>query len=75
MLVTSILVTCIWGSIIINTCLYVIASLPKAAHSTKGLGKFAPDAKSYVKLDNDVLVPIGKVKKSGHSDSDLLYNE
>lgn len=38
---------------------YNADNLPKGKHSTKGLGKTAPDLSSYIKHDN-YYIPIGK---------------
>ncbi|XP_044760388.1 poly [ADP-ribose] polymerase [Coccinella septempunctata] len=52
-----------------------IEKLPSGKHSTKGLGKTAPDPKGSKKL-GDVEVPLGKpAKMSGLDDGHLLYNE
>ncbi|XP_045461901.1 poly [ADP-ribose] polymerase [Harmonia axyridis] len=52
-----------------------IEKLPSGKHSTKGLGKTAPDPKQSKKLE-DVEVPLGKpIKISGLDGGHLLYNE
>ena len=57
---------------------YDADKLPANKSSTKGLGKSEPDKKEWIKIDNDVTVPIGKIistdsnNKNGYS---LLYNE
>ncbi|KAK9891936.1 hypothetical protein WA026_017419 [Henosepilachna vigintioctopunctata] len=52
-----------------------IEKLPPGKHSTKGLGKTAPDPKEFKKLD-DVEVPLGKpIQVPGLDRGHLLYNE
>lgn len=52
-----------------------VEKLPSGKHSTKGLGKTAPDPKGSKKL-GDVEVPLGKpMKISGLDNGHLLYNE
>lgn len=47
---------------------------PKGTQSTKGLGKYIPDPKETIKLQDGIQVPLGKPVDSGVK-SDLLYNE
>ncbi|PNF21175.1 Poly [ADP-ribose] polymerase [Cryptotermes secundus] len=52
-----------------------IKKLPKDKHSTKGLGRTAPDPKGSVLREDGVEVPAGKGVSVGHNDVSLLYNE
>ena len=52
-----------------------IEKLPKGKHSTKGVGKTAPDPNEKTTIDG-AEVPYGKgIKQSGLDHTDLLYNE
>ncbi len=44
-------------------------------HSTKGVGRWAPEEKEAIHLDDGTLVPLGKLKDTKISDSSLIYNE
>ena len=55
---------------------YHADKLPKNKHSTKGLGKTAPDAKGTIKLEDDTQVPLGKGQAADcPPNCYLLYNE
>jgi poly [ADP-ribose] polymerase len=54
---------------------YDAHNLPPGKHSTKGVGKFTTNPATWMKLDNGTIVPVGKVIKSEHASSTLLYNE
>ncbi len=62
-------------------CLYPAAfSRPPPKHnkgklSTKGLGRTAPDPTQQISLPNGTIVPLGKGKNTGISDTSLQYNE
>ncbi|EFA82774.1 polyADP-ribosyltransferase [Heterostelium album PN500] len=47
---------------------------PSGKHSTKALGMAAPDAKENKKIDNDITIPVGKIKNTGLSTS-CSHNE
>jgi len=51
------------------------ANLPAGKHSTKGVGRTAPDADEARIIDGDVVVPMGKAKNTGVQGGALLYNE
>jgi len=51
-----------------------VEKLPTGFHSTKGLGKTAPDPASVKEIDGSV-VPIGVGVKDTNLKTDLLYNE
>ena len=50
---------------------YNAHNLPEGYHSTRGLGKSAPEGGEMV---DDVLVPNGPLAPTGISDSPLMYN-
>lgn len=52
-----------------------IKKLPNDKHSVKGLGKTYPDPSEAKKLEDGVVVPIGKPIEDSKLKSDLLYNE
>lgn len=52
-----------------------ISKLPDGKHSTKGIGKTAPDPTMSVTRSDGVLVPLGKPKVDEALRSSLLYNE
>lgn len=52
-----------------------IKKLPNDKHSVKGLGKTYPDPSEAKKLEDGVVVPIGKPVEDSKMASDLLYNE
>ncbi|KAL0486628.1 poly ADP-ribose polymerase [Acrasis kona] len=56
-----------------------VMDLPNQNHqSTKGVGRQHPDPKDYVKIENDVVVPLGKmIDQEGHGGkiNALMYNE
>jgi len=54
---------------------YNAANLPPGTLSTKGCGKSAPPPNSYIKIDGDIQVPIGKGEPSDVKNGSLLYNE
>ena len=49
--------------------------LPKGKHSTKGLGKTAPEKLEFVQWRDQIVVPCGKPVRSDVRASELLYNE
>ena len=53
--------------------------LPKGTHSTKGLGKVAPDPKKVKKLEDGTIVPMGPSVNTGIEKDNpgwcLQYNE
>ena len=49
--------------------------LPAGKHSTKGLGRTAPDPSEAYTTDEGVVIPMGKGEKSSVDKSSLLYNE
>ena len=57
---------------------YNASSLPKGKHSTKGMGKTAPDTKNQVKLTDGTVVPMGPGVATNVNNSGgftLAYNE
>jgi poly [ADP-ribose] polymerase 1 len=52
-----------------------IAKLPLGKHSTKGVGRTAPDQKGSIFTEDGVEIPMGKGVDSGRSRTALLYNE
>ncbi|XP_074645175.1 poly [ADP-ribose] polymerase 1-like [Tubulanus polymorphus] len=52
-----------------------ITKLPKGKHSTKGLGRTAPDSSQSYTTDDGVVIPMGKGVDSKVDGSSLLYNE
>ena len=55
---------------------YNANKLPANKSSTKGLGKSEPNRKQWVKIENDVLLPIGDIVSKDNTNSyTLLYNE
>ncbi|KAK7277759.1 hypothetical protein RJT34_22776 [Clitoria ternatea] len=57
------------------TAKYDADKLPEGKLSTKGLGGTAPDFSKARKLEDGVIVPLGKPKKNLRIKGDLLYNE
>ncbi|KAI8759281.1 poly [ADP-ribose] polymerase 2, partial [Biomphalaria glabrata] len=53
---------------------YSANSLPKGRHSVKGVGRVAPDPKTFVKLPDGLTVPVGKAVNVANT-SVLNYNE
>ena len=57
---------------------YNADKLPSNKSSTKGLGRSEPNKKEWVKIENDINIPLGNIistdssNKNGYS---LLYNE
>jgi len=51
-----------------------VEKLPPGFHSTKGLGKTAPDATNVKEIDG-ATVPVGCGVKDSDLQTDLLYNE
>lgn len=49
--------------------------LPEGCDSVKGVGKSTTDPKTHVKIEDDLLVPIGKQAPNKGVKSQLLYNE
>jgi len=54
---------------------YNAGTLPPGKLSTKGVGKTAPAHSSYIKVDGDVHVPIGKGEPTNIKQGSLLYSE
>lgn len=57
---------------------YDANKLPTGKHSTKGLGKFEPDKKEWITLDDGCVVPCGKLIPTGVQNTQgytLMYNE
>ncbi|KAJ9171804.1 hypothetical protein P3X46_015118 [Hevea brasiliensis] len=54
---------------------YDADKLPHGKLSTKGVGATAPDLSGAKKLEDGVIVPLGKPKKQGGPKGTLLYNE
>lgn len=52
-----------------------ISKLPAGKHSTKGLGRTAPDPAGQLVTDKGVVVPKGQAKPTSVSHTSLLYNE
>ena len=52
-----------------------IEKLPKGKHSTKGLGKTAPDPANTYTTPEGVAIPMGKGMQSSITNTSLLYNE
>ncbi len=52
-----------------------ISKLPSGKHSTKGLGRTAPDPSQALIQRDGVVVPLGKGMPSSITHSSLLYNE
>ena len=51
-----------------------VDKLPAGKHSTKGLGRTAPDPDGHC-LSDDVVIPCGKGSSTSISNTSLLYNE
>lgn len=49
--------------------------LPEGCDSVKGVGKSTTDPKTHTKIEDDILVPIGKQVPNKGVKSQLLYNE
>ncbi len=62
------------GEMYERTSAEYVQKLPKGKHSTKGIGKTAPDAGEKGDIDG-AEVPYGKGSKAADLKSDLLYNE
>lgn len=54
---------------------HFVKKLPDDKHSVKGTGKTYPHPDEAHKLDDGVIVPIGKPVEDQKIASDLLYNE
>ena len=52
-----------------------ISKLPPGKHSTKGLGRTAPDPSMYKTTDTGAIIPLGKGTSSTVQHTSLLYNE
>lgn len=52
-----------------------VSKLPAGKHSTKGLGRTAPDPAGQLVTDSGVVVPKGRGQPSTVTDTSLLYNE
>ena len=52
-----------------------ITQLPKGKHSTKGVGRTAPDPAGGYTTPDGTLIPMGKGVNNFHQTSSLLYNE
>ena len=52
-----------------------VNQLPVGKHSTKGLGRTAPDSTSYKKTESGAIIPLGKGRPSSANHTSLLYNE
>jgi len=52
-----------------------ITKLPPGKHSTKGIGRTAPDPAMTVKLDDGLEIPLGPGVTTSHQATSLLYNE
>ena len=54
---------------------YNASNLPKGKHSTKGLGRQAPNMKQKHQMSSGAVVPLGKPKDTNVKDGWLRYNE
>lgn len=52
-----------------------VTALPQGKHSTRGLGIHTPDIDTHVEIDNNVIVPIGKLQPSDATGKSLQYDE
>lgn len=52
-----------------------VTKLPTGKHSTKGVGRTAPDPKESLTVEDGIEIPAGKGIDCGISRSSLLYNE
>ena len=52
-----------------------ITSLPAGKHSTKGIGRTAPDPASNYVSESGAVIPMGKGTTSSSRNTSLLYNE
>ncbi len=52
-----------------------VRALPQGKHSTRGLGIHTPDLDTHVEIDNNVIVPIGKLLPTDASGKSLQYDE
>lgn len=52
-----------------------VEKLPAGKHSVKGVGKTQPNPKEAIKTENDIIVPLGKLKTNNKLQTSLLYNE
>ncbi|XP_077218196.1 poly(ADP-ribose) polymerase isoform X2 [Tasmannia lanceolata] len=57
------------------TANYNADQLPPGKLSTKGIGGTAPDSSEFQKLEDGVVVPLGKPKEQAGPKGSLLYNE
>jgi poly [ADP-ribose] polymerase len=53
---------------------YYAANLPADKHSTKGLGRVAPEAKNEIKTKDGVVIPMGPGEPTGIMGTHLQYN-
>jgi hypothetical protein len=63
------------GDMYERTSAEYVTKLPDGKHSTKGVGRTAPDPKDSLVTDDGVEIPIGKGIDVGMNKSSLLYNE
>lgn len=54
---------------------YYASNLPPGKHSTKGMGKTAPNPDNAVKLEDGVIVPMGPGENTSTLGCSLQYNE
>lgn len=52
-----------------------VERLPAGKHSTKGLGRTAPDPTAAHTTKDGVVIPMGKGQQSSVTNTSLLYNE
>lgn len=52
-----------------------VEKLPAGKHSTKGIGKTAPDPSNSYTTDEGVVIPMGKGMQDASTKTSLLYNE
>ncbi|CAH8493254.1 unnamed protein product [Dicrocoelium dendriticum] len=74
-----------WTPVSLGTCnqLYQACStadnLPTGKHSVKGVGKMSPDERTWINMDDGLVIPVGKmISMEGTLDSNLLalqFNE
>eukprot|EP01084_Bolivina_argentea_P299138 515620_1 len=54
---------------------YYAGDLPNGKSSTKGVGKTAPNKKTWITTENGCVIPSGKGERDDDLQSSLLYNE
>ncbi len=52
-----------------------VTQLPAGKHSTKGLGRTAPDPTHFKTTDSGAVIPLGEGKPTTDNRTSLLYNE